>query len=150
MSSSARQQDTWSEDLVWQARRGLDLGSALCSCEGHYHTLWGSLRLAGLNNTMKGEAPILTSLMSPYLRDDARVLIGGSADPGVLCGIGRIFAPHIPALTVIDKCRAPLALIREFVSARAVACRTLNRDLLELDGSEQWDQIILHYSRTSW
>ena len=27
-----------------------------------------------------------------------------------------------------------------------MACRTLNLDLLDLDGSEQWDQIVLHYT----
>jgi hypothetical protein len=74
------------------------------------------------------------------------VMIGGSADPGVLCGIGRIYAPRMPILTVIDKCRAPLALIREFAAAKNLDCRTLKRDLLELDGSETWDQIVLHYT----
>jgi hypothetical protein len=139
-------QDLWNEDLAWQAQRGFELGNTLCACDGFYHALWGSLRLAGLNNTMKGEAPILASLLAPYLRDNARVMIGGSADPGVLCGIGRIYSPHMPAFTVIDKCRAPLALIREFAAARGLACRSLKRDLLELDGSETWDQIVLHYT----
>jgi len=139
-------QDLWTEDLAWQAQRGFELGSALCTCDGFYHTLWGSLRLAGLNNTMKGEAPVLASLLAPYLADNVRVMIGGSADPGVLCGIGRIYAPHLPILTVIEKCRAPLALIHEFAAARGLECRTLKRDLLELDGSELWDQIVLHYT----
>lgn len=139
-------QSPWTEDLAWQAQRSLELGSALCACEGHYHTLWGSLRIAGVNNTMKGEAPHLSTMMTPYLRDGMRVLIGGAADPGVLCGIGRIFAPLMPAFTVIDKCTAPLALIGEFAASRAIACRLLHMDLLDLDGSEQWDQIVLHYT----
>ena len=139
-------QEPWTEDLDWQARRGFELGRALCACEGHYHTLWGSLRIAGLNNTMKGEAPHLTAMMAPFLREEMRVMIGGSADPGVLCGIGRIFWPRMPAFTVIDKCEAPLGLIGEFAASRGIACRRLNRDLLALDGSEQWDQIVLHYT----
>jgi hypothetical protein len=139
-------QDVWSEDLASEARRGREIGSALCTCEGYYHMLWGSLRIAGVNNTMKGESAVLAELMAPFLRDDARVMIGGSADPGVLCGIGRIYAPRMPLFTVIDKCRAPLTLIEEFVSAKGVACRTLHKNLLDLDGSEQWDQIVLHYT----
>lgn len=139
-------QSPWTEDLAWQARRGLELGSALCACEGHYHALWGSLRIAGLNNTMKGEAPHLTEMIAPFLRDGMRVMIGGAADPGVLCGIGRIFSPRMPAFTVIDKCKAPLALIGEFAASRQIACRRLHMDLLDLDGSEQWDQIVLHYT----
>ena len=139
-------EELWTEDLAWQALRGLELGHALCACGGYYHAVWGSLRIAGINDTMKGETPLLTELMSPHMRDDARVMIGGSADPGVLCGIGRIYAPRIPTFTVIDKCSAPLALIGEFAAAKGLACRTLHRDLLELDGSEQWDQIVLHYT----
>lgn len=139
-------QDVWSEDLASQARRGRELGNSLCACDGHYHALWGSLRLAGVNNTMKGESAHLAELMAPLLRDNMRVMIGGSADPGVLCGIGRVYAPRIPLFTVIDKCPAPLALIEEFASAKDVPCRTLHLDLLDLDGSEQWDQIVLHYT----
>jgi SAM-dependent methyltransferase len=139
-------QDLWSEDLAAQARYGLELGSELCACDGYYHTLWGSLRLAGVNNTMKGEAATLAELMAPFLRDDMRVMIGGSADPGVLCGIGRIYAPRMPSFTVIDRCRAPLAMIDKFASAKGVACRTRYIDLLDLDGMEQWDQIVLHYT----
>jgi hypothetical protein len=52
----------------------------------------------------------------------------------------------MPAFTVIDRCKAPLALIGEFAALRDVECRTLNMDLLDLDGSEQWDQIVLHYT----
>ena len=136
--------ELWTEDLAWQAQRGYELGGKFCACEGFYHTLWGSLRIAGLNNTMKGEAPILSSLLTPFAPQ--RIMIGGSADPGVLCGIGRIYAPHLPSFTIIDKCRAPLALIREFAATKGLECRTLEHDLLELDGTEKWDQIILHYT----
>ena len=139
-------QAPWSEDLAEQARRGQELGSALCVCDGYYHTLWGSLRVAGVNNTMKGEASILAELMAPFMRDGMQVMIGGSADPGVLCSIGRIYAPRMPSFTVIDRCRAPLALIDEFSSAKGVVCRTRQIDLLDLDGMEQWDQIVLHYT----
>lgn len=139
-------QDLWREDLAWLAQRGFELSETLCTCEGFYHNLWGALRLASVNNTMEGEDAMLASLLAPYIRDSARVMIGGSADTGVLCGIGRIFTPHLPSLTVVDKCRAPLALIGEFAAAKGLACRTLKRDLLDLDGSETWDQIILHYT----
>ena len=146
MAAETQTHAMWTEDLVWQARRGFEIGSALCTCGGSYHTLWGSLRLSRITNTMIGEAGILASLVAPYVRDDARVMIGGSADPGVLCGIGRIYAPRMPILTVIDKCRAPLALIREFAAAKGLACRTLKRDLLDLTASEMWDLIVLHYT----
>jgi len=139
-------QGIWNEDLIWQARRGLELGRAFCRCEGHYHSLWGALRAAGVSTGLKSEEPLLASLIYPFIRDNARVMIGGSADPGVLCAVGRIYSPSRPRITVIDKCRAPLELIREFTAIKGLACRTLNLDLFDLDGSEQWDQIILHYT----
>jgi hypothetical protein len=60
--------DLWSEDLAAQAQRGRELGSTLCTCEGYYHTLWGSLRIAGVNNTMKGEAAAFAELMAPFVQ----------------------------------------------------------------------------------
>jgi SAM-dependent methyltransferase len=98
---------------------------------------------------MKGlssEEQILSEVMTPLIRQDARVLIGGSADAGVLCSLGRIYGPAKAAFTVVDKCRSPLELIREFAAEKQVLCRTLNADILDLDGSEQWDQIVLHYT----
>jgi hypothetical protein len=98
---------------------------------------------------MKGlssEEQVLSEVMTPLIRQHARVLIGGSADAGVLCSLGRIYGPAKPAFTVVDKCRSPLELIREFAAEKQLPCRTLNRDILELDGSEQWDQIVLHYT----
>ena len=136
----------WTEDLVWQARRAFAVGNALCTCEGNYHTLWGSLRAAEVANSLKAEEPLLASLIAPLIRGDVRVMIGGAADPGVLCVIGRIHAPRRPLMTVIDRCAAPLEIIREFTTAKGLACRTVNLNLLDLDGREQWEQIVLHYT----
>ena len=146
MAAETSTHKIWNEDLPSQARRAVAVGLALCACEGHYHSLWGSLRAAQVSNGLKAEEPLLASLIAPFIRDDARVMIGGSADTGVLCAIGRIYAPSRPAITVIDRCKAPLELIREFTAAKGLACRTLNLNLLDLDGSEQWDQIVLHYT----
>lgn len=138
--------EPWCEDLVWQAVRGAALGHKLCTCEGYYHCLWGPLRAAGGMRGLSSEEQILSEVMTPLIRPDARVLIGGSADAGVLCSLGRIYGPAKAAFTVVDKCRSPLELIREFAAEKQVLCRTLNLDILELDGSEQWDQIVLHYT----
>lgn len=146
MAVQASAHERWIEDLPAQARRALILGRAHCVCEGHYHTIWGSLRAADVANSLKREETLLNSLIAPLVRSNAKILIGGAADPGVLCAFGRIYAPQLPAFTIIDRCRAPLALIGEFAGAKGFACRTLNGDLLDLYGREQWDQIVLHYT----
>jgi SAM-dependent methyltransferase len=132
--------------LPAQARRAFAVGRALCACDGHYHTLWGTLRASGASNSLKSEEPLLASLIKPYVRDGARVMIAGAADPGVPCAIGRIYSPVMPALTVVDRCKASLELMRQFAATKGLVCRTLNLNLLDLDGSEQWDQIVLHHT----
>jgi hypothetical protein len=138
--------ERWSEDLIWQAVRGTELGRKFCTCEGYYHCLWGPLRASGAMKGLSSEEQILSGVMTPFIRQDARVLIGGSADAGVLCSLGRIYGQVKAAFTVVDKCRSPLELIREFAAAKQVLCRTLNVDILEIDGRESWDQIVLHYT----
>ena len=89
---------------------------------------------------------MLTALMSPLIGDRARVMIGGSADLGLFCFVGRCAPARRPLITVIDKCRAPLTLIEEFAASRGIDCRTRHADLLTLDGREQWDVIFLHHT----
>jgi hypothetical protein len=136
----------WNEDLLWQADRGLELGRAHCTCPGRYHWSYGILRAAGVTSSLRLEEGMLASLMSPLIRDGARVMIGGSADPGLLCVVGRFSAARHPKITVVDRCKAPLALIDEFAANQALECRTLNVNLLGFDGQEQWDNILLHYT----
>ena len=138
--------DPWREDLVALARRGLELGRIHCACPGRYHWLYGTMRASGVVASLKSEEPRLASILKPLLRGDMRIMIAGSADPGLFCALGRIL--HSPAadITVVDRCGAPLELIREFAEARGLRCRTLNRDLLDVDRREQWDLILSHYT----
>jgi hypothetical protein len=39
-----------------------------------------------------------------------------------------------------------LQLIQEFAESKGVSCRTLHMDMLDLDGSEKWERILLHYT----
>ena len=138
--------DRWSEDLLWQAHRGMQLGRTFCACEGRYHWSYGILRAAGVTSSLRVEEAMLASLMSPLIGDHARVMIGGSADPGLLCVVGRFSAARRPQITVVDRCRAPLALIEEFATSRMLDCRTLQADLLAFEDRGQWNTIFLHYT----
>ncbi|TFH48504.1 MAG: class I SAM-dependent methyltransferase [Lysobacterales bacterium] len=100
----------------------------------------------GIIRGVTSELPLLELVLAPLLIDNTKLLIAGSADPGLFAAIGQISGSFSPAVTVIDKCRAPLQLIQEFAEARAVSCRTLHMDILELDGSERWENILLHYT----
>lgn len=138
--------DAWREDLVALARRGLEIGRARCACPGRYHWLYGTMRASGVVASLKSEESRLASILRPLLGDDMRIMIAGSADPGLFCALGRILRSPQADITVVDRCGAPLELIREFAQERGLRCRTLNRDLLDLDGREQWDLVLSHYT----
>jgi SAM-dependent methyltransferase len=138
--------DLWREDLVALARRGLELGRAHCACPGRYHWLYGTMRASGVVASLKSEEQRLASILKPLLREEMRVMIAGSADPGLFCALGRILRSPAADITVLDRCGAPLELICEFAQARGLRCRILNRDLLDLDGNEQWDLVLSHYT----
>ena len=138
--------DPWSEDLIWQARRGMELGRAHCTCPGRYHWLYGTMRASGVVASLKSEEPRLASILRPLLGEGRRVMIGGSADTGLFCALGHILRSPAADITVVDRCLAPLELIGELARARGLSCRTLHQDLLALDGREQWDLILSHYT----
>jgi len=137
--------DAFHEDLQWQAQRALELGRTLCECEGRHHLSFAVLRATGMTS-IGPEEPLMAGVMTPLIGDHARVMIAGSADLGLLCFVGRCAAARHPDITVIDRCRAPLALIEEFAALRGIACRTRSADLLALDGREQWDVILVHHT----
>ncbi len=138
--------DPWSEDLLWQARHGLELGRVHCTCPGRYHWLYGAMRASGVVASLKSEQARLASLLAPLFVGRARIMIGGSADPGLFCAVGRISGSPLADITIVDRCAAPLALIGEFAQTKGLRCRTLQSDLLALDGREQWDLVFLHYT----
>ena len=125
--------DAFREDLLWQAHRALELGREHCSCEGRHHWSYAALCAAGITGSLSTEGPVLASLMTPLIGDRARVMIAGSADLGLLCFVGRCAAAQRPQITVIDRCRAPLALIEEFAESQRIECRTVQAELLDLE-----------------
>lgn len=104
------------------------------------------MRASGVVASLKSEQACLASLLTPLLSGRSRIMIGGSADPGLFCAVGRMSGSRETDITIIDRCAAPLAMIREFAQARDLRCRTLQSDLLALDGHEQWDLVFLHYT----
>ncbi len=138
--------EIWEEDLSWLATRGVELGRTLCTCSAFYHVLRGPLRASGFIGDLKKGQQILASTILPLINKDTRVLIAGSADTSIFSTVGRISHKHAPEITVVDRCRAPLALIEEFAVMRDLFCRTLHSDISDLDGHEKWDLILLHYT----
>ena len=141
--------DAFQEDLQWQAQRALELGRTLCECEGRHHWSFAALRTTGMTS-IGPEEPLMASVMTPLIGDRARVMIAGSADLGLLCFVGRYAAARDPQITVIDRCRAPLALIEEFTAQRESSAERVARTfwtwMETSSGMSSWPIILRNFS----
>lgn len=138
----------WTEDLAWQAVRAQELGHRYCTCSDHYHVVWAALRAAGFLGSLRHEEDALFDVLSPFLGDRSRVLIGGSADAATLCAVKRMAGSRQPHIAVVDKCQAPLKLIEEFCALRAQPSVTIHADLFDIGQFGQWDAIVLNYTHS--
>ncbi len=145
-SNATHRTDAWDENLSWLAERGMQLGREHCSCSAFYHELRGPLRASGFLSDFENGKPILASIISPFIANHDRVLIAGAADTGLFSTVMRVSGKNILDVGVVDRCKAPLELIKEFASMRGAQCTTLHSDIGELECDEKWDLIILHYT----
>ena len=143
----SRSAAVWDDDSRRHTARAVEIARAECTCNYPYHILWPILRAAGIKGTLRAkEDEVLAPLLSPLIGDAARILIAGSADTATLCTVGRISGARRPDFTVLDRCPAPLSLVREFAAERQISCRTLRFDLTELEESDRWDIVLVHYT----
>jgi hypothetical protein len=104
------------------------------------------LRAAGCKPQQQPEEAILLPLLSRLISDRTQLLVAGAADAGLLSMIGRALSEHVPDVTVLDHCRAPLQIVDDFARERQLPCTTLLADLVELEASSRWDVVLLHYT----
>ena len=91
---------------------------------------------------------MLARALTPIVRNGTKILIGGAADTGTLCAIGRATKGHQPNFFVIDKCAAPIRVIEEYCSQKNIHCHLLLEDLFNLKAMGRWDVIVLNYTYT--
>ena len=140
-------QDVWFEDLRSDVEARIQLGRQLCNCEYPYHVLWPILRAAEITGSLRyREDASLALALKPMVKDGTRILIAGSADAGTLGVVGRIVSPCKPVFTVMDRCKAPLALIDNFAKSRGLDCQTVQGDLTLLNAQKRWDLIVVNYT----
>jgi hypothetical protein len=143
---SAASGHAWREDLAELALRGWRVGRQACRTCGGYHQLWGLLRAAGMVRGLDDDAQVLGPLMRASLGERSRVLLVGAADTGVLALLMREVAPTRPRCTVIDRCAAPLELIRDYALEHGVDCELVHDDLLRWSPNRPFDLVVAHYT----
>ena len=95
---------------------------------------------------LEDDAQVLGPLMRASVGERARVLLVGAADTGVLVLLMRSVAPTLPHCTVIDRCAAPLELIRGYASESGLDCELVHDDLLRWSPKRPFDLVVAHYT----
>jgi len=132
------------DDLIALARAGWRLGAQHCTACGGYHRMWGALRAAGVVGGADADEAVLAPLLTRALTPGARVLLAGSADPGILDMVARAAGATPLQVLVADICATPLKVIEALRPYPAIQVETLRLDLTTLDHEAAWDVIVSH------
>jgi SAM-dependent methyltransferase len=129
-----------SEDLAQQAATQYRLAQQFCDRCRTYHAIWPYRRLARVVATADASAPGFESTLDALFKTGKRkVLIAGAADTGLLALTARTGAAYDVEITVLDRCRTPLELCRQFAERWSLTSRTLHQDLTGLDLAAEFD-----------
>ena len=131
-------------DLDNQAHELWRLGEQLCGDCGSYHRLRGVLlKMGGLHG-----GRFDTATLGPFIQrltfPGARILIAGSADAGLLRTVLDCTAARPLAITIVDLCPTPLALIDSLQPLPGVSISTRVADLTQPLGMGGFDLIFSH------
>lgn len=131
-------------DLDSQAHELWRLGEQLCDDCGSYHRLRGVLLKAGGLHGGKYDTATLGPFIQRLTFPGARILIAGSADAGLLRTVLDCTAVRPLAITVVDLCPTPLALIDSLQPLPGVTLSTRVADLTQPLGMDGFDLIFSH------
>ena len=111
-----------------------------------YHGVWQYFRALGVTKTAGGNADFLGATLRSLAAGDGvrRVMISGAADDAMSqLAIGAFRdAGKLPDLTVVDRCEAPLALVRWGAERLGVSVATCRSDILAFDTEAKFDVIL--------
>jgi Methyltransferase domain len=117
-----------------------------CQCPDRWHTVWAGLKATGLLRGVHAQAPFLRETLEPHWVKGGNILIAGAADTGSLDVLNALYGDTTARYTVVDRCEAPLHLIRKHAETRHLHVRTVLADLDALETSQPWDLVFIHYT----
>lgn len=118
----------------------------LCGCASRYHVLWGALRAVGSHRGIYTESAQLQALAAPLIPSAGRVLVAGAADEVSLELLMRAAGGRGVHWTVVDRCAAPLAAVRELGQQRGETVHTAQALLHETLAQQPWHLVFIHYT----
>lgn len=129
-----------------EALHALPLCIAHCECPDHWHTLWAGLKATGARRSLHDQGGFLTALLAPHRKVRGRVMIAGAADTGSLEVLHAALDDAHTRYQVIDRCEAPLRLVRERACELGLDLRAQHELLEAVRASEPWDMVFIHYT----
>jgi SAM-dependent methyltransferase len=130
------------EDLLQVAATQYRLADQFCDFCRNYHALWPYHRIARTVTSAEAGGPDFSSTLAEVFKAGRRsVLIAGAADTGLLAIAARAGAPFGVDIVVLDRCRTPLELCREFAQRWSIAADVQHQDLTGLDISAGFDVV---------
>ena len=113
-----------------------------------YHGLWQLLRLSGVQPSIDRDADHINACLSSALlcRPDARVLITGCADYGLLALLLALDSEHTLNLQIdiLDTCDTPLAANRRYAARCGATITTHQVRLFDFVAEQHYDLVITH------
>lgn len=133
----------FAENLRQLAADACELAVRRCGPCQNFHLLWPYLRLAGASGGDVG-SPFVHAILARLLSaGNARILIAGSADSGLLAVVARAAGAETE-IVVLDRCQTPLELCRRFAERWSLPIETLQLDLMELSLQSRFDIVFAH------
>jgi SAM-dependent methyltransferase len=130
------------EDLPQLAATQYRLADQFCDTCRNYHAIWPYRRLARVVATAEaGGRDFEATLAELFSAGQRRVLIAGAADAGLLALTARAGAAYEVDIVVLDRCRTPLELCRQFAQRWSLRADMLHQDLTNLDITAEFDVV---------
>jgi hypothetical protein len=118
------------EDLAQLAASQYRLADRYCDRCRNFHALWPYRRVARIAGAAEAGGGALESILADaFARGRRKVVIAGAADTGLLALTARAGAGRDIEITVIDRCRTPLELCRQFAQRWSINAQMLHQDL---------------------
>ncbi|MDO8419068.1 MAG: class I SAM-dependent methyltransferase [Rubrivivax sp.] len=134
------------EAFLREALEALPVCIEHCGCPDHWHALWAGLKATGVLRGVHAQATFLRGMLKPYLVPGGRVMIAGAADTGSLEVLNAVIADPAARFCVVDRCEAPLELVRRRAATLGLELETVYAGLDEVRAGQPWDLVFIHYT----
>lgn len=133
-------------DLETIADAKNDFAFALAHCEGcaDYHATRPYLLLSGERRGAARDREMFASVLRRYLPEGGSLLLGGSADAGLVATASDVLGAQLGAVAVADRCPAPLRAVGRYAARHGLAVSTFERDLTAAEPFGSYDVILAH------